>query len=201
MNENLFVDDALAKFKIEIHFGPDRTTKRDFRALVLLMESGKFFHGGGDGQMYVCLDHRLYEKDNTTPPSVLPQLRQMMKERTEYGCGAPIGTAQIAAGIALCTSCNRRIDARYLTGQMPFYGSIQELAELTEILFRRLGSDADVYCKYHPKDIRYRTQAEMKGVEEARRRRALLIYPLRNILKDTTAGASLVDRFVACFRA
>lgn len=192
-----------AKFKIEIHFGPDRTTKKDFKALVLLMESGKFFHGGGDGQMYLCLDHRLFEESNTTPPSVLPTLKRMAqaKEPTPHGCGAPIGSMNIIADVALCTGCKRRIPSMHLTGQMPFYGSIQELSELTELLFRKLNSDADVYCKYHPLDIRYRTQAEVKGMEEARRLRGAFLYPLKHIIQDTSTGASLVDRFTALFKA
>lgn len=190
-----------ASYKIEIHFGPDRTTKRDYKALVLLMESGKFFHGGGDGQMYICMDHRPFEARNTTPPSALPLLREMAKERTRLGCGHPITGADIRGRAALCPGCKNLINIEHMTGQIPFFGSTVELAEMVAILFHKLKDDADIYCKYHPKDIRYELQAKTKGTEEARRLRALMIYPLHRIHQDLLGGASLEDRFKACFSA
>lgn len=201
INRILTGSDIRASFKIEIHFGPGRSGLKDFRALLLLMQSGKFFHGGGDGQMYTCLDHRLFEKDNTTPPSCLPIIRKMMHERTEWGCGAPITGSDIRGPVAMCPGCKNMIPAQHLTGQLPFYGSVVQLAELATILFHRLKDDADVYCKYHPTDIRYKTQAEVKGMEEARRLRGLMIYPLYRLMKDISAGATIESRFKACFLA
>lgn len=188
-------DGLRAGYKIEIHFGPGRTTRKDYKALVLLMESGKFFHGGGDGQIYVCMDHRVFEKDNTTPPSALPILKQMAKEGlTEWGCGSPIVSHNIAAGMARCTGCMRVIDARYITGQIPFYGSTQELAQMIEILFNKLKSNADIYCKFDRQDLRYQMCEKKYGYDEARRLRGLFIYPLAHIIRDTANGASLRHR-------
>lgn len=194
-------NDVRAKFKIEVHFGPGRSGLKDFKALVIPWESGKFFHGGGDGQIYVCLDHRLFEKDNTTPPSALPVLRRMEKERTEWGCGGLIRSSDMRGPVAMCPKCKNLVPVAHLTGQLPFYGSVLQLSELVEILFHKMEDDADVYCKYSPTDIRYKTQAEFKGVEEARRLRGLMIYPLYRILSDIANGTSLVSRFKACFLA
>lgn len=194
-------DGLKAKYKIEVHFGPGRSGIKDFKALIVPWESGKFFHGGGDGQMYMCIDHRIFEKDNTTPPSALPILRKTMRERTEWGCGHTITSNDIRGDAALCPGCKNLINVRNLTGQLPFYGSVTQLSELVEIIFHKMNDDADIYCKYSPTDIRYKTQAEFKGVEEARRLRGLMIYPLYRILQDISSGASLLSRFKACFLA
>src|SRR5436189_5835078 len=52
-------DGIRAGYKIEITFGPNRSSTRDYTALISLWESGKFFHGGGDASMYFCLDCRI----------------------------------------------------------------------------------------------------------------------------------------------
>jgi hypothetical protein len=201
MSDIVSGDDIKASHKIEIHFGPDRTGKKEFRAIVLLMESGKFLNGEGDGQMYLCMDHRPLEKHSTTPISALDFLRSMKRERVRYGCGTPIPSHAIVAGMAICPGCKMMINALHLTGQLPFYGTVDELAEMTEILFHKLGDNADIYCKYHPADIRYKTQEDFKGVETARRLRGLFIYPLKNIFKDLTSGGTLTSRFKALFLA
>jgi len=192
-----------AGYKIEVHFGPGRTDRRKYKALILLMESGKHFHGGGDGQMYMCLDHRPYEATNTTPPSVLPALRAKMKKQAFKisGCGSPIPSSQVQLGLARCPACQRIINAEHLMGQLPFYGTTQDLAELVEILFLSLRHNADIYCKYDRKDIRFAVCEKAKGLEEARQLRGLFIYPLKNIIKEVSAGATLRSRFEAFFRA
>jgi hypothetical protein len=68
--------------------------------------------------------------------------------------------------------------------------------ELTKI-FHSLGGNADVYLKFHKTDVRYLALERDKGPDVARRLKGLAIYPLRNILKDTAAGADLTSRFKA----
>lgn len=198
-------DGIKAGYKIEVHFGPGRTDRREFKALVLLLESGKHFHGGGDSQMYVCLDHRPFEQDNTTPPSALPAMKQLAKmgpgHNLKLGCGNPLPPALVQLGVANCLTCNRLINAEHLTGQLPFYGTTQDLAEFVELLFLKLKSNADVYCKYDRTDIRYKAIEREKGFDEARRLRGLFIYPLAHILKDTANGSTLQSRFRAFLSA
>jgi hypothetical protein len=194
--------DTRASHKIQINFGPGRSGIKDFKALITLWESGRFFHGGGDGHLYSCMDHRLFEKDNTTPPSALPVFRRMQKEgRTEWGCGHPIGSADIRGPAALCPGCKNLINVSQMTGQLPFYGSVQDLSELVTILFHKLKDNADIYCKYDRTDIRYKMQETKNGVEEAHKLRGLLIYPLYRILADTASGSSIEGRFKALFLA
>lgn len=193
--------DVRAGHKIQINFGPGRSALKDFKALITLWESGRFFHGGGDGQIYTCMDHRVFNNDSTTAPSALPLMRAMMKGRNEWGCGGPISSADIRGPVALCPNCRNMMQVQYLTGQMPFNGSVVELAELVTILFHRLGDDADIYCKYDRTDIRYEMQKNKEGADRAHKLRGLFIYPLFRILQDIGAGASLEGRFKAFFLA
>lgn len=193
--------DVRAGHKIQINFGPGRSALRDFKALITLWESGKFFHGGGDGAMYLCLDHRIFNNDATTAPSALPIMRKMMKERTEWGCGSPITGADIHGPLAMCPGCKNMVQIDYLTGQLPFNGSVVELSELVALIFHKLRDDADIYCKYDRTDIRFEMQKSRHGLEKAQALRGLFIYPLYRIMQDVRAGASLEGRFKAFFLA
>lgn len=193
--------DVRAGHKIQINFGPGRSAMKDFKALISLWESGKFFHGGGDGHMYTCMDHRVFNNDATTAPSALPLMRTMMKERTEWGCGGPIVAADIRGPVAMCQTCKNLIPQLYLTGQIPFNGSVGELAELVTIIFHKLRDDADIYCKYDRTDIRYEMQVARDGAAKAHAQRALFIYPLFRLLQDIRSGTSVESRFRAFFVA
>lgn len=185
---------VLAKYKIEVMVGPDRSSFKDFKSLISIHESGKHFHGGGDSGMYVCMDHRLFEKDNTTPPSALPLLRRMRKERTEWGCGATISSKVIAGPLANCPGCGNLIAVENLTGQIPYFGSIIGLVELIGIMFDKLGGNSDIYLKHIKYDIRYDATApssEFRKVEKARSSIEKSIYPLYRILKDTASGTTM----------
>lgn len=201
--KKIFKDsDLRAGHKIQINFGPGRSALKDFKTLITIWESGKFFHGGGDGHMYLCMDHKIFERDNTTPPSALPVMRKMQKEgRTEWGCGSPIGAADIRGPVAMCPGCTNMIHIQELTGQVPFYGSVTELAELVTIIFHKLKDDADIYCKYDRKDIRYEMQVARDGVDRAHQLRGLLIYPLNRIITDTANGSSIESKFKSLFLA
>ncbi len=196
------LDDGIkASHKIQINFGPGRSALKDFKAIITLWESGKFFHGGGDSQMYTCLDHRLFNNDSTTPPSALPVFRTLIKERTTWGCGHPISDADIRGPVAMCPGCKNMIPAVYLTGQIPFNGPVNELAELVALIFHKLKDDADIYCKYDRTDIRYEMQKSRDGVEKAQKLRGLFIFPLHRIITDTALGASLEGRLKTFFLA
>ena len=187
---------TLAKYKIEVMVGPDRSAFRDFKALLSIHESGKHFHGGGDAGMYLCMDHRLFERDNTTPPSALPLMRQMLKERTEWGCGTPIPNNAIGGPLANCPGCGNLIAVDHLTGQIPYFGTIVGLVELVEILFNRFKGNADIYLKHFKYDIRVDfkdLRNDMRKIEKARNNIEKSIYPLYRILKDTSSGATMAS--------
>lgn len=196
-------DGIRAGYKIQVNFGPNRSSLKEFAALITLWGSGKFLHGGGDDGMYFCFSCEELEKAGA-PKSAWKQLIHILKTKGEgssVGCGSPIPSGGIGAGLAFCPSCRRQIVQERLTGQFPFWGTTHELAEVTAYVFDSLKSNADIYCKYAREDIRYLVMEKKLGSEEARRLRGLFIYPLAHIIKDTSAGASLVSRFTAFFNA
>lgn len=192
-------DGIRAGYKIEIFFGPDRTSLGEYNALISVLESGKFFHGGGDSNCYYCLDHRAINQNSAV--KLLTAILDGKERRDKVGCGHPIIDSAMGGGMALCANCNRMMNTDFLTGQLPFRGTTQELAKFVARYFHVLKQNADIYCKYHQTDIRYKAMEQAKGLEVARRLRGMFIYPLGRILKDAAGGASLESRFRAFFNA
>jgi len=173
-------DQIIAPYKIEIMFGKDRTVTGPNTYCLQAYESGKRFHGGGDELMYWCKDVREGHND---------------------GCWAPIPGDRIFRGTAFCQGCSAQINADYLTGQR--FGNVptKALAEHVTKIWRQLGMAADIYCKYDRQDMRVEIMEKKVGAAKAHELRGLFIYPLKNILKDTSAGASVEGRFEAFFKA
>lgn len=165
-----------AKYKIELTFGPKRTVNGPNRVGIQVWESGKKFHGGGDELMFFCKDNRAGQ---------------------DAGCWSVIPGDSIRNGIAFCSHCNMAINADYLTNMSIGFVSSKFLSEELTKLFHRLGSNADIYIKYHKTDMRYQAMAKAKGEDVAARLKGMHIYPLKNILKDTSNGASVSGRFYA----
>lgn len=176
--------DIRGGYKIEVTFDKNRTTQGPNAVMIKIYESGKFFHGGGDDMMYWCKDVQ-----STEPWKAAP------------GCGAPLPSSAIRGPFARCPACLHVIDVRYLTSERLFRNTTQDLATIIEGLFHDLKDNADIYCKYHKTDIRYLACEKAYGEEKARQLRGLFIYPLSNILKDTSNGASLVGRIRALLSA
>jgi hypothetical protein len=200
-------DDRIrAKFKIEIHFGRDRSMSslKPSTGMMLIWESGKKYHGGGDEQMFWC-----GYKD----------------------CNKPITSDNFGPFSLVCPTCKREcfldvvtkksvmVDAKkkgenvekfrqmpVIYGEKIFKLSPPKLAALIDKVWRDLACNADLYLKYHPEDIRYDPvhqdgQAGQILGNARSKRGAPMIYPLKNILKDTAAGASTEKRFLACITA
>lgn len=169
-----------AGYKIEITYGPDRTPNGPNISCLQLWESGTRFDGGGDDKMFWCQDVRPGENS---------------------GCWGAIPPGALVGGVARCPSCKSMINVNFLTGEKFVKLTTEALALEVETLFRSLKNNADVYCKYHPTDMRYIALRNSHGLEKARRLRGLFIYPLKNIIKDTANGASLFSRFRAYLSA
>jgi len=197
--------EALAKYKIELHF--DRKRSSSGMALnagcLLIWESGKFFHGGGDNKMYWC-----GYKD----------------------CGKPMSSDNFAYMHVVCPTCHKEqfldpdskvkhieylqkqnqpmndIDRLpFVVGERLFRLSNDHIADLLVKTFRELESNCDIYLKFHPLDIRYDPAAAAVNLSDQlskiRLKRQPLIYPLKRIIMDTNAGADLKGRFLAMLRA
>lgn len=182
-----------AKYKIEVHFGKNRTMSGPNVCAVSAYESGKHLNGEGDEMMYICSerDRGLMVGGQVTKDKDAPI------QKGKDGCGAFISGKQIKSGFAMCTSCGNIIKADALTNSMFYSLSNKQLAAKIATWFRKLESNCDIYVKYHPTDIRYIAMEKAHGLDKARMLRGLSIYPLANIIKDTTAGASLESRISA----
>lgn len=166
-----------ARWKIEVTFLHNRVLTGPNAYGCQIWESGRALNGEGDALAWWCLDAR---------------------ENSDEGCRGIIPQDCVSAGIAVCPSCNRTINAGLLTHMTGGRVSMQALAEyLTDLFRRRLNSNADVYIKYHKTDPRYLAMLQAKGVATAQRLKGMHIYPLARIIKDVSAGADLVKRFKA----
>lgn len=194
-----------AKFKIEVHFGQDRSISalKPSTGALLVWESGKRFHGGGDDMMYWCG----YE-DCDTPftsdnfaiysvvcPSCMRESFLDGQSKSQHLLKARRQGASVESFKAMPVVTNTRL----------FKSTPPKIAELIEKVWRKLGCNADIYLKYHPSDIRYksleRSASSIDELRRARELRGLHIYPLARILKDTQAGADPRRRFLAFITA
>lgn len=189
------LDDLRAKYKIEIHFGPKRTTAGPNVAAVSFFESGKQLNGNGDELLYLCM-----EKDSGLDLNVLnPHDTPIVKGGG--GCGSFITGGHILNGVAKCENCGNLLKAEALTSTIFVNMTTPKLATYLRVWFSRLKDSADIYLKYHPSDIRVKIMEDAYGLDKARNLRGLTIYPLKNILTDTSNGASLEGRFEALLRS
>jgi hypothetical protein len=181
-----------AKYKIELHFGKDRTVTGPNICAISAYESGKHLNGEGDEMMYICSerDRGLHVGGQVAKVNDAPV------QRGTDGCGAFIPGRQIKGGFAMCSSCERVVKADALTNTLFVSLPTKRLAALVTTWFRKLDSNCDIYVKYHPSDIRYIAMEQDHGLDKARMLRGLSIYPLANIIKDTTAGSAIESRFV-----
>lgn len=187
--KKFFDDKVRAQYKIEIQFGKARSTWKPFHGAMSLYLSGTKLNGGGDEKLYMC-------PRNDCDGIILPIDRFV--EETKKGK---------AIARVPCPSCQIMWAEDDLVGELFFNLVAKDWASAVLKMFARLDHSADIYLKYHRKDIRVQASIEMSKhaggelLAEARKSRGLHIYPLKNIIKDTGAGAQLYDRILAFINA
>ncbi len=169
-------DSIIAKYKIEILFGPKRTMTGPNVVRIGLWESGTKLHGGGDASLFFC-------KDGTVDHGA--------------GCWAPILPRNVRGAVAYCNACNGAINSSKLTVHKEGYIKTKTLAAEVARLFRTLDNSADLYCKFNRDDIHYISMLRQHGKAKAEKLLGLHIYPLKNMLKDIAAGATVESRVYA----
>jgi hypothetical protein len=184
-----------AKFKIEIHFNKNRTTAGPNTAAVSIFESGARLNGEGDELVYLCT-----ERDKGLALG-MPGVKDRPVIRGYGGCGGVIPGSNLRGGVAMCPNCKSMISSEGLTSTLLVNLTTKKLAALVTDIFRKLNSDADIYIKYHPTDIRSVALNNPNSLDKGRMSRGLTIYPIFNIIKDTSGGASVEGRFEALFSA
>jgi len=183
--DKLFDDNNIAKYKIEVLFGKGFSTHKPSVGIMSFWESGSKFHGGGDTIMHIC-------------PG---------KELKKNNCEAFIHDSSHGYGFLVCSDCGEAWNGEQVYGQVAFRLTVKDWALVVLKYYRKLGMKADVYVKYHPDDIRSAAAREQASqhmgelLAGARRSRRPRIYPLKNIIKDTSTGSDLLGRLEAFLRA
>jgi hypothetical protein len=173
--DRLFETRVVAKYKIELQFGKGRSTWKPFPGAMSLYESGAKLHGGGDDKLYMC-------PGETCDGVVFPRERM--------------------GALVVCRKCKMMWNENDLIGELFFRLTPKNWASVIMKWLVRLELNADIYVKFHREDIRVATNKEMEKdhggelLASSRGSRALSIYPMKNIIKDTKHGASLYDRIV-----
>lgn len=176
------VDQVKAKYKIELNFGKDRSDSGHFPGSLIVLRSGSALGGGGDESMFFC-------PDNNCPGFIPPNLVSSMLR------------------LAVCPRCERQWHQGLLADMQLFRLTHQNWATVITRFFLRLDSNADIYLKTHPIDLRTQTMKEqlkdMGGMQmrAARSKRVRVIYSLPRILKDMVNGADPEQRFYQFLRA
>lgn len=195
-------EEVKARYKIEVHFGKDRSISalKPSTGAVLIWESGKELHGGGDDKMYWC------GYDDCNKPirsTAMGAFHLVCPHCQRENFLDQISKDQHIAAVRKRGQSTRQFQAMpCIVGEKFFKLPPKKLASLLAKTWYNLDCDADIYAKYHPLDIRRRPETHgivetVDGIQKAREKRALMIYPLKNILKDTAAGADLEVRLLA----
>lgn len=180
--KNLLGDPKIvAKYKIEIIFGKVRTNRGLTPGAITFWANGTKFHGGGDDKLYLCPGRRLKKSD----------------------CEAVLQASYNSAIGITCPACGETWPNEAVIGEIFLNLDMRRWAQALYNYFCRFECDCDLYLKHAATDVRsisiaqsqQQTWAGSKRLERARETRARVIYPLRNIIKDTTAGADPLRRF------
>lgn len=209
---NAVFGDKGALYKIEIRLGSKRKTTW-VTAKIDLWHSGRYFAGEGDDHMFIC-----GYPDCTAPiPSdclegdwvICPVCRD--KDRNHGGLQA---ASAEAGGYKLDDTSLDLVPAtkhRKIKTRMGFSvpcvrdcllvaAQPSHLADILATLWQKFNCKADIYLKHHPEDIRHAPgQATSRPVWDDKDE--LVIYAMEDIIKDTLAGADVVERFKALLTA
>ena len=174
------LNQAKARFKLEVAFMESRSRMSPYLGVVCIWTNGGFAHGGG---------------------------KKLNKRDEVVVCGAPIDLKFVSRDVAVCAECRQAIKPKELTGQIIAKLTSQDWAHLMTKLFVRLEGNADVRMGFMEGDLRVAAGTEQEkqlhgdNLHEVRDRRNWVIYPLKSIIKDTSAGSSFYNRIRAFLEA
>ena len=187
MSEDLFQkpNTYSAKWKIELRLQGRRSAKRPFPGTMSVWESGKKLNGDGDLRAYWCM-----------------KCGGVFQPSESNGCGNVISGDNIQKGVAHCTSCGRLWESEELTGDRAFCLPYEKWAVVLEKEFLRLGSDADIYLKYHRQDPRPVASGSADEIMKRRNNAVSVVFPLHGILQAHLEGNTpLVTLFKAFLKS
>ncbi len=183
MAQQLADTSVKAKYKLEIMFAKSRSSQRPTPGMLSFWASGAKLHGGGDDKLYLCPGRTLKVS----------------------GCTAVLQANYNNSRGIICPACGSLWKHEDVIGELMFNLPMRKWAEVLYQYYRLFEYNADIYLKYAKDDIRtvslaQKDKATWKGSQQldaVREKRARQVYPLRNIIKDTSAGADLLSRLYA----
>ena len=189
--DKLLEEKNLAKYKLEVMFSHRHTGREPTPGSVTWWESATKLHGGGDAKLYLC--------DNS---GEYPDLEGR-------GCKKFIPDSANGLQFIACPHCGHLWKPQHLCGEIFYRLPIQKWADVLYDWFMRLEMGADIRIKYGHMSVRdAQRQEEERGLKgdlltKARsfEQRPCIIYPLKNIIRDTSAGADLKGRILAFLKA
>lgn len=188
-----------AKWKMQIWIKSHRSRHKPLSFTLSVWESGKRLHGGGDESAFFC--RRKPGAAKPKPPFAAGRFKTFKNDPTQNGCDGVIPGEAISSTRAVCPHCGLVWEPEQISDAIFYQLPIEKAAVVLAQWFRRLDSDSDIYVKYRDDDIRTLMMAKNFGVRKARELKGLTIYPLRRIIQDTSAGASLESRIKALLLA
>jgi len=177
--DDLLEKECIGKYKIELLFSYSRSLRNPTAGALSVWESGAKLHGGGDAKVYFC------------PGRV----------RGVNDCEHVIPADNANFGHCLCPGCGTVWEAQYVLGEVMGRYTMQTWAEILLKYYQILDHNADIYIKQPKSDIRAAARAEqekqLKGdkLNVVRAGMRKVIYPLKRIIADTSAGADLYTQF------
>ena len=169
-----------ALYRVEVFFGTSRSTWKPTFGIVSFWAAGARLSGEGDAKLYLCPGERLGKS----------------------ACENIIPEAGMMHGKIFCPSCNQVWTQEEVIGEVMYRLTMQNWTHVVLGHFRKLGCNADITLKFSPHELRRATEKEQEkdfrgdlmDAVRIKRIQQGAIYPLRNIIKDTTAGADLYNR-------
>lgn len=183
--KDLSDSDIQAKFKLEIALSSERSIHKPTAGVICAWTNGGFNHGGGDQVVYLC-----------------PQ-RVDLPGGGNRSCATPLSIMMVSKRIAVCPGCKRVTAPEDLVGQVVARLTVPGWVRLIERMFYHLECNADIRLGILRENLIKAHEREMekdRGGDEyrkAREAREWIAYPLKNIIKDTAAGAQLSTRIRA----
>lgn len=180
------LDSIKAKYKLELAINEERSTIKPYTGMVTAWSNGGFANGGGDESIYFC------------PMKV-------DKNGVSKTCSSPIDLRFIGKHAAICPTCRQAVKPKELCGQVGFKLTTQNWAATITRMWLSLEGNADIRLGVMTGGLRARTDDVLKNasltagdkLDGTRGKRRWAAYPLKNIIKDTAAGADLQKRIEA----
>lgn len=174
-------DTLNAKFVLDLFLTEERSKFRPFTGFLMGWTNGGALSGGGDEKIYFCPQ----KVDRNGETSI---------------CGAPLPPNLIKHGIGMCLACKRPSEDKNFIGEILFKLPMDTWPKVLERYFYRLECNTDIRICVLKGDLKDAAMAEqerqMHGdrLNKVRAEREWVRYRLEDLVKDSSAGATLQGR-------